>query len=90
MLKRGKKTRHWDTVRASIKKDFERWEIMSCEICGGTFALSFAHRLKRRFITDDAELRMVALLDQECHNRLEYGDKQVMYDTITKIIENRN
>lgn len=60
-------------------------------MCGRTNYLSFAHRLKRRFITTDEELQIVALLCMDnpdgkgCHNKLEYGPKQVMFDTITEL-----
>lgn len=94
---RGKKTKQWDKVRAELKKEFYDKGIISCEICGYADALSFAHRVKRRYIAkdDEAELRCVALLCMDigthkgCHNLLEYGDKQVMFDVISEIIANR-
>lgn len=92
---RSKKVDAWAKVRAELKKEFYDKGITQCEGCGFGTALSFAHRLKRRYITDETELRQVALLCMDigehrgCHNRLEHGDKQVMYDTITAIIEAR-
>ena len=60
-------------------------------MCGRTNYLSFAHRLKRRFITTDEELEIVALLCMDnpdgkgCHNKLEHGPKDVMFSTITEL-----
>jgi 4-hydroxy-3-methylbut-2-en-1-yl diphosphate synthase IspG/GcpE len=95
-MKRGKKSITWDRIRAHLKREFEQLGITACEMCGRTNFLSFAHRLKRRFITDDRELAMVALLCMDnpdgrgCHNLLEYGPKEEMYARITAIIEKRN
>lgn len=88
-MRRGRKARHWDAIRKTIKAEFERDGITSCEVCGSTFALSFAHRLKRRFITDDSELRRVALLCQKHHDELEYSGHENMYQRITEIIQAR-
>lgn len=94
-MKRGKKSAKWDRIRAEIKIEFERRGIVFCEMCGRTSSLSFAHRYKRRFITDEDELRMVALLcmddaDQKgCHNKLEHAGHEVMFDKITEIIATR-
>jgi 4-hydroxy-3-methylbut-2-en-1-yl diphosphate synthase IspG/GcpE len=95
MLRRGRKTAKWDRIRAELKKQFAAMNLIVCEMCGRTNFLSFAHRLKRRYITTDEELKTVALLcmsnpdGEGCHTKLEHGDKQVMYDTITEIIERR-
>lgn len=86
----------WDSARAKLKKQFREMNIVTCEMCGRSDALSFAHRLKRRYVTTDEELCTVALLCMDfmgrkgCHNKLEHGPKDVMFDTITKLIENRN
>lgn len=94
-LKRGKKTQQWDRVRASLKREFAEKGITYCEICGKSDYLSFAHRLKRRYITDEDELRMVALLCMDspngkgCHTLLEHGRSEVMFEVITEIINNR-
>lgn len=89
MLRRGKKATKWDRVRAELKKEFEAKGIVTCEICGRSDYLSFAHRLKRRFITDEEELRQVALLCEKHHANLEYGGHDRMYAEITKIIARR-
>jgi hypothetical protein len=83
------KVNKWDKVRAELKKEFERLGVTCCEMCGGNFALSFAHSLKRRFITTDEQLREVALLCQACHTRVEHSGHENMYDAITRVILNR-
>ena len=80
----------WNRIRAKLKQTFERQGITRCEVCGSTFALSFAHRLKRRFITTEDELHTVALLCQKHHEELEHSGHERMYDAITAIIEARN
>lgn len=65
--------------------------VTSCQMCGRTSYLSFAHRLKRRYVTTQEELEIVALLCMDnpdakgCHNLLEHGDKEVMFATITEL-----
>jgi hypothetical protein len=92
---RSKKVDAWSRVRAELKKEFYEKQIVTCELCGYSDALSFAHRLKRRYITDEVELRQVALLCMDigehkgCHSILEIGDKQVMFDVISDLIERR-
>jgi hypothetical protein len=88
-VKRGRKTREWDNARASIKKELSAKGITFCEMCGSTFGLTMAHRLKRRFITDKAELRKIALLCLECHDRIERLPHSEMFNVVTTIIENR-
>lgn len=51
--------------------------------------LSFAHRYKRRFITTDEELRVVALLCQKHHEEIEFSGHDEMYEAITAIINSR-
>lgn len=89
MLKRGRKSRHWDHIRSQIKREFFEQGITRCEQCGTGYNLSFAHRYKRRFITDDAELKMVALLCIPCHQTIETSGHQQMFTTITQIIDKR-
>lgn len=60
-------------------------------MCGRHDYLSFAHRVKRRYITTESELSIVALLCMDnpeakgCHNKLEHGPKDVMYEKITEL-----
>ena len=85
----------WNRVRAKLKKRFYAMGITFCEMCGRTDFLSFAHRLKRRFITTDEELEMVALLCMDnpqgkgCHNKLEHSSHEEMFERITEIIRTR-
>jgi hypothetical protein len=89
MRRFGKRGAAWNRVRASLKRDFDKLGIRFCENCGSTFNLSFAHRKKRRFITTEDELKCVALLCQICHEFIEYSGHDRMFETITRIIENR-
>lgn len=88
-MKRGKKSLAWDRLRAKLKQKFFDLGIVRCEKCGSGFNLSFAHRLKRRFITDEAELATVALLCVPCHTQIEHSGHERMYEAITQIINNR-
>lgn len=87
------KAKVWDRVRRQKKLQFSNAGIEWCQMCGRHDYLSFAHRVKRREITDEQELGIVALLcmsnaDQVgCHNVLEHGPKEVMYQTVTKFYE---
>ena len=79
----------WTKIRRELKRDFERAGVTYCQICGsqgGVLGLSFAHRLKRRFIHDPIEKRMVALVcTYPCHEKLDLGPKDVMYETVTRL-----
>ena len=81
------KVAKWNAVRAKIKKRFERMGVTRCEICNAAFPLGFAHRRKRRHITDENELRVVALLCNPCHETIEYGGD--MFNQINAIIDAR-
>lgn len=84
------KVSHWNYIRTLVKKDFDRKGIRHCEQCGSTSFLTFAHRLKRRFIKDDHELRYgLALLCVTDHQKLEAMPHEQMYEAITAIIDNR-
>ena len=80
----------WNKIRAKLKVEFERMGLTTCEVCGGTFGLSFAHRYKRRFIHDEEELATVALLCQRHHEELEHSGHEKMLEGITAIIARRN
>ena len=83
------RNRKWPTYRAKLKKQFESMGITRCEQCSGTFALSFAHSRKRRFITTEADLMEVALLCQKCHETAEHSGHEEMFETINTIISSR-
>lgn len=76
MKKRGKKSWAWHNTRDKLKKRFARVGITSCELrvcaeCAGSEMLSFAHSMKRRFITTQQELEEVALACIPCHDTIE-------------------
>lgn len=85
----GKRTDKWNRVRAKLKKKFEAMGITRCELCFGTFGLSFAHAKKRRFITEDADWEDVALLCQPCHEKIEFSGHEQMEEAIRQIIDSR-
>lgn len=88
MRRFGKKGQAWNRVRTKVKKKFFDSGITRCEMCGTDNFLSFAHRLKRRFITNDEELATVALLCIPCHEKVERSPD--MYELITAIIQSRS
>lgn len=79
----------WNRIRASLKKEFEAMNITSCESCGESFNLRFCHRMKRRFINDEQELRYVALLCERCDYNTEFSGHENLYKAITAIVERR-
>lgn len=93
MKRRGKKTLEWYKARAELKKEFERMGITACELrlkgCTSNFALSFAHRIKRRFITTEQELKIVALACLNCHNIIEAQGHEKMARAVDQAIANR-
>lgn len=94
MKRAGKKSLAWGETRAELKVRFEAAGITACERCGIDDCLSFAHRMKRRKITTQAELETVALLcmppsSNDCHGHFERMSAEDMYHEIAKIIEAR-
>lgn len=93
--KPGKKQKEWDKARAKIKLDFIKKGITSCEVCHSTFNLSFAHAVKRRFISKTAtvgsayHLETVALLCHTHHDMYENLPHEAMMNKIMVIIQNR-
>jgi phage terminase large subunit GpA-like protein len=86
---RGKKVKAWDDTRRKLKREFFKNGIVRCEMCGSSEMLSFAHRRKRRFITDEKELATVALLCLRHHDEIERKSHEEMYRIITEIIKSR-
>lgn len=89
-MKRGKKSIAWDRLRAKLKIEFAAMGLTFCESCGSNWNLRFCHRLKRRFITTESELRTVALLCEKCDTELEYSGHTNLYEKITAIIDRRD
>lgn len=88
-LKPGKRTKAWNAARKRLKVRFSAAGIERCELCGSTFAMSFMHRVKRRFITTPEELETVALGCVVCHDRIEKLPHEEMKEAIDKIIAAR-
>lgn len=91
MIKAGKKTKEWAKVRKELKKDFETMGITTCELrvegCWNNNALSFAHTLKRRNVTD---LKRVVLACVPCHQKVERMIEAQMEAYLENIIKKRN
>ena len=89
---KNRKVKEWSRIRQELKIKFEQAGITSCEArfsnCLKDNYLGFAHPKKRRYLTPE-ELYEVAILCNSCHSRLEYGNKQIMEETIRNIIINR-
>ena len=88
-MKTGNKTRAWNRTRAQLKKEFAEKGISRCEQCCNGNWLSFAHRMKRRKITEPEELKTVALLCIPCHHQIEVLPANEMFDEIDLIISGR-
>lgn len=86
MKRRGKRVLEWERVRRDLKREFEAAGITRCESCGRYYNLGFAHRLKRRYIDNEAELRCVALLCNTCHDKTEWSTHKEMFEFVTSII----
>jgi hypothetical protein len=68
--------RNINAVR-KLKEIFMDKGITQCELCGSTFALSFAHKHKRVWYREFPELladfNQVLLLCVPCHEKIEYN-----------------
>ena len=66
-----------------LKGIYQEKGITRCEICGGTFGLSWHHKNKRWFYRDKPHLLSsffhTLLLDQKCHSILEYDREKHDY-----------
>jgi len=72
MIKAGKRTK----MNAKANKIMKQWcidhEITSCELCGSSYGLSFAHRAKRRYYQTAEELsdpKNFLLACLACHDK---------------------
>lgn len=93
MKRKGKKTLAWDKVKRELKPQFERAGITTCELrrkqCTGNYFLTWAHRVKRRFITTDAELSTVVLACVNCHLEIEIMSHAAMKREVDSVIARR-
>lgn len=87
----GKKTQAWTDARNELKIEFELMGITSCELgyegCWRTKALGFAHAKKRNDLLE-GELKIVALLCNICHDKIE--GKPDMEQIVLDVINERN
>lgn len=94
MKRVGKMTLKWNRARAELKKGFENAGITRCELqisrCWRDNGLTFAHRVKRRFIRDEVELRMVCLACISCHSIIEAMSHEEMFEAVDSVIRRRN
>lgn len=71
-----RRTKESQRANRKLKKLFLDKGITYCENCGSTFALSFAHRMKRREYYSQPEklydFNEVLLLCIPCHEQIEY------------------
>lgn len=77
-LNSGKANLYWHECRRKLKPIFMEKGIVRCEICGGSFALSFHHRHKRIYYLGDRKADLgkfneVILVCAFCHDELEYN-----------------
>lgn len=69
------KTSEWIKARKRLVKEFSDRGITTCELCGGTFALSFHHIDKRSSGKAKNTFDGVRLLCAQCHADVEYDPK---------------
>ena len=71
-----------------LKKEYERRQITACEICGGTFGLSFHHKKQRaeyiKYPKKLSEFSETILLDIKCHDKM-HDDKELNKKTFEKL-----
>lgn len=93
----GKKTKAWDSARATIKRRFEKAGITTCELrgskkvpheCGNDNYLGFAHDAKRRKLTPE-DLYRVILVCNFAHDIIEFWPAEKMRAIVNETIQNR-
>ncbi|HSE35658.1 MAG TPA: hypothetical protein VLG74_00055 [Blastocatellia bacterium] len=93
----GKKTKAWDSARATIKRRFEKAGITTCELrgsekvphdCGNDNFLGFAHDAKRRKLAA-SDLYRVILICHFVHDIIEVWPPEKMKAIVNETIENR-
>ena len=91
-----KKVNEWEKIRPLLKKNFEKFGIVTCEIklsgCLINNFLGFAH-IDKRIKLKEGELIKAVLACQPCHYKVEYFCKEytgkTMREFLTEIIQNR-
>lgn len=96
-LRAGKKTKAWDSARATIKRRFEKAGITTCELrgsekvpheCGIDNYLGFAHDAKRRKLTAE-DLFRVILICNFAHDIIEVWPPEKMKAIVDETIQCR-
>ena len=75
-MRLGKRGRMNQETNRKLAEMFLKKGITHCENCGSTWALTWAHRMKRRYYSTVDELTdfdQVALLCVRCHNAIEFS-----------------
>ena len=70
-----------------LKQTYLDKGITRCEMCSGSWGLSFAHRKKRRHykgLEDLSDFNETLLLCYTCHNRIEYN-KELTEETFKRL-----
>ena len=79
MSKIGKKGKLTQAANKLLNNKFTKMGVTSCEICGSTFGLTWAHRKNRRYyntLEELADIKEVMLVCLACHQRyLEYDKR---------------
>jgi hypothetical protein len=94
MLRPGKKVKAWAEARKRLKAEFEAAGVVTCELqwpgCWNDTALSFAHSLRRRYITSEEQLSEVLLACTHCHEKLDRLSHEETASIVREIIQRRN
>lgn len=93
-IKKVSKVEEWNRVRRELVQEFKDRNITSCELglegCQRNNFLTFAHTVKRRYVTD---LKRVVLACVLCHSKIEYDSIKwtglKMEEYLEGIIKNR-
>lgn len=91
----GKRTLKRRAMNLRLKKMFlDRGLAQSCELnedgCMRTFALSWAHSKKSRFILSNEDWMEAALACPHCHDKIEAMSHDAMYEKVMGAISRRS
>lgn len=91
-FRKGRRTKEWEAIRASLKPKFAAAGITRCELglpgCWVDNGLGFMHRKKRRYC-DAEELHICAIACTACHSIAEAMSHAEMYRMVDAVIRNR-
>lgn len=93
-MKAGKRTLKRQAMNKRLKKLFiEKSYPQTCELklqgCLGTWALTWAHSKKSRFLITDDDWMEAALACVHCHNIIEAKSHEEMFNHVTTAINRR-